>query len=251
MIRQVLREDWDRLRDVRLRALAHDPEAFLETHAQASAFPDELWQQRATPAGDRSSFVIERDRRFDGLVSCFVADDPATVFLVAMWVAPELRGTGNARALVERVVDWAREHGAARVCLSVEPNNERAARLYEKCGFVETPRPAAVPLRAERQQPLLRVRALTMERWEAHGNVYLVAERELTAEDVRAEVGEADGIVQVTRARRRLGGGRHLEPRRFDCGDVGQRNSDRRRVARRRADARARRGARGARSPDG
>ncbi len=38
-----------------------------------------------------------------------------------------------------------------------------------------------------------------MERWDAHGNVYLVAERAgLTAEDVRAEVGEADGIVQVT-----------------------------------------------------
>jgi diaminopimelate epimerase len=36
-----------------------------------------------------------------------------------------------------------------------------------------------------------------MERWEAHGNVYLVAERDLTAEDVRIEVGEADGIVQV------------------------------------------------------
>ena len=63
---------------------------------------------------------------------------PTTVFLVAMWVAPELRGTGNARALVERVLDWAREHGASRVCLSVEPGNDRAARLYEKCGFVET-----------------------------------------------------------------------------------------------------------------
>jgi len=31
-----------------------------------------------------------------------------------------------------------------------------------------------------------------MERWDAHGNVYLVAER------VRSEVGDADGIVQVT-----------------------------------------------------
>src|SRR5436190_8027761 len=38
-----------------------------------------------------------------------------------------------------------------------------------------------------------------MEAWEAHGNVYLVAERaDLAAGDVRAEVGEADGIVQVT-----------------------------------------------------
>jgi len=145
MIRQVLRDDWERLRDVRLRALAEDPEAFLETHAEASAFPDELWKARATPAADRSSFVVERDGRFDGLVSCFVADDPATVFLVAMWVAPELRGTGNARALVERVVDWAGRHGAARVCLSVEPENDRAARLYEKCGFVETRDPPPFP----------------------------------------------------------------------------------------------------------
>jgi len=145
VIRQVLRDDWERLRDVRLRALTQDPDAFLETHAAAAAFPDERWQERATPADDRSSFVVERDGRFDGLVSCFVADDPTTVFLVAMWVAPELRGTGHARALVERVVDWARDHGAGRVCLSLEPNNDRAARLYERCGFVETPHPPPFP----------------------------------------------------------------------------------------------------------
>jgi diaminopimelate epimerase len=37
-----------------------------------------------------------------------------------------------------------------------------------------------------------------MERWEAHGNVYLLAEAaELGADDVRARVGDADGIVQV------------------------------------------------------
>ena len=64
MIRQVLRDDWERLRDVRLRALAHDPEAFLETHAEASQFPDERWQERATPADDSSSFVAERDDLF-------------------------------------------------------------------------------------------------------------------------------------------------------------------------------------------
>jgi RimJ/RimL family protein N-acetyltransferase len=145
MIRQIQSEDWQRLRDVRLRALAHDPGAFLETHARASAFADELWMERATPDAEGSSFVIEREDRFDGLVGCFVADDPATVFLVAMWVAPELRGTGVARELVQRVVDWARVHRAERVCLSVEPENERAARLYEKCGFVETTNPPPFP----------------------------------------------------------------------------------------------------------
>jgi diaminopimelate epimerase len=37
-----------------------------------------------------------------------------------------------------------------------------------------------------------------MERWHAHGNVYLVTEDELDAERVRREVGDADGIAQVT-----------------------------------------------------
>jgi diaminopimelate epimerase len=36
-----------------------------------------------------------------------------------------------------------------------------------------------------------------MERWDAHGNVYLVAEERLDAERVRREVGDADGIVEV------------------------------------------------------
>jgi diaminopimelate epimerase len=37
-----------------------------------------------------------------------------------------------------------------------------------------------------------------MERWHAHGNVYLVTEDVLDSERVRAEVGDADGIAQVT-----------------------------------------------------
>ena len=36
-----------------------------------------------------------------------------------------------------------------------------------------------------------------MERWSAHGNVYLVTEQGLDADGVRREVGDADGIVEV------------------------------------------------------
>lgn len=36
-----------------------------------------------------------------------------------------------------------------------------------------------------------------MERWSAHGNIYLVTESRLDAARVRAEVGDADGIVEV------------------------------------------------------
>jgi GNAT superfamily N-acetyltransferase len=142
VIRQVAAEDWERLREVRLRALADAPEAFLETVEQASTFSEDHWRSRATPSDTQASFVSD-----DGtaMVTCFVADDPATAFLVGMWVAPERRGTGVAGELVGRVVDWARAHSCERVCLSVEPGNDRAARLYEKCGFVETTEPPPLP----------------------------------------------------------------------------------------------------------
>jgi len=142
VIRQATAEDWELLREVRLRALADSPEAFLETFEAASKASESHWRERATSSDKQACFLREEGA---GMVGCFVADDPETVFLVAMWVAPELRGTGTARDLVQHVVDWAREHRAARVCLSVELSNDRAARLYEKCGFVETRDPPPFP----------------------------------------------------------------------------------------------------------
>jgi len=142
VIRQTTADDWQVLRDTRLRALADSPEAFLETVEQAWSFPDDLWRERATPDDTRASFLHDEE---SGMVSCFIADDPTTVFLVGMWVAPAARGTEVARDLVESVVAWATEKGAARVCLSVERGNDRAARLYEKCGFIETDDPPPLP----------------------------------------------------------------------------------------------------------
>jgi len=147
VIRQTTTDDWEVLRDTRLRALADSPEAFLETVEDAWSFPEGRWRERATPDDTRASFLHDDE---SGMVSCFIADDPSNVFLVGMWVAPASRGTGVARDLVESVVAWAGEHGAARVCLSVEPGNDRAARLYEKCGFVETADPPPFPYEPNR-----------------------------------------------------------------------------------------------------
>ena len=121
-----------------MRALASDPDAFLQTFEQARTFPDEHWQERARPSDDQVTFVHESDGAFDGMVAAFITQDqPGMSYLVGMWVAPELRGSGVAMELVERVVAWSRERGLDRVILSVEGSNVRAAGLYEKCGFVE------------------------------------------------------------------------------------------------------------------
>jgi len=137
--------DWERLRDARLRALADAPHAFASTLESERAFADEVWQQRATPREASCAFAVEKDGRFDAIVSGFIADDPDAVHLVAMWVAPELRRSGVGRRLVDAIVDWARMCGARRVCLCVESGNVDARRLYERCGFRRAHPPPRLP----------------------------------------------------------------------------------------------------------
>ncbi len=69
-------------------------------------------------------------------------------------------------------------------------------------------------------------------RWQAQGNVYLVAEGQLDAELVRSRVGDADGILEVRARGARLARDRDLESRRVARRDVRQRHADRGPVAR-------------------
>ncbi len=56
-----------------------------------------------------------------------------------LYVAPESRGSGLGRRLVEAIVAEARAAGYARICLDSLPVMARAIALYRDCGFVEVP----------------------------------------------------------------------------------------------------------------
>jgi N-acetylglutamate synthase len=52
-------------------------------------------------------------------------------------VAPERRGRGHGRALVDGLLRWAATGGARRAYLQVLATNVVAVRLYERAGFRE------------------------------------------------------------------------------------------------------------------
>ena len=56
----------------------------------------------------------------------------------AMWVAPDARGAGVGRSLLDAVEGWARDRGSARLVLAVTETNDGARRFYEACGFADT-----------------------------------------------------------------------------------------------------------------
>jgi GNAT superfamily N-acetyltransferase len=141
-VRRIRPDEGLRLRTLRLRALADAPLAFGSTFAQEGAFSDEVWGERAThgAAGeDRVTYVAEYGDRWIGMATGLVdSPDDSRLALVGMFVEPDARGRGIGVALIEAVVAWARERGAAHLYLWVTSTNRPAIALYQRCGFRPT-----------------------------------------------------------------------------------------------------------------
>jgi ribosomal protein S18 acetylase RimI-like enzyme len=104
------------------------------------------------------TFILENSQGARGIIAGgHDASDTAVIHLMAMWVHPEMRGSGAADALVAEVVAWARAEGANAVQLEVIESNHRARRFYERNGFRLTgrkglrERDGAVELQMERR----------------------------------------------------------------------------------------------------
>lgn len=141
-IRRLRRDEVDGWRDLRLRMLTESPAAFGTTLETALAAPHEEWVARTealATGSDRAMFVAdEAGELVAGAGAVPDPDDAAVPHLVAMWVAPQARGRGVGRGLVEAVIDWARELGAPSIRLFVVDHNAGALALYERCGFRQT-----------------------------------------------------------------------------------------------------------------
>jgi GNAT superfamily N-acetyltransferase len=164
-VRRVRAGEWQRLRELRLAALADSPSAFLATWSEEAAFAEDVWKARAADgeAGDeRVTFVTEDGGEWLGLATGLasvtimqrlghaIADGGAV--LVGMFVVPHARRRGVGRALVEAVAAWARAGSAPALHLWVTATNAGAIELYRRCGFRTLPPAPARPGEAARQE---------------------------------------------------------------------------------------------------
>lgn len=129
-IRSTTEDDWQELKRIRLLALQDAPEAFGVSYASAAAYTDEAWRARAAGRGPARYFLA-----FDGPVAvgivAHVPDANQEQNLIAMWVAPLLRGSSAA----SRLVDSVKAQGHRRLLLDVAPGNKRAVAFYRKQDF--------------------------------------------------------------------------------------------------------------------
>src|SRR3954447_22245695 len=130
------RGDEDRLRDIRLRALADAPQAFASTLAREQTFTRDVWTSRLTDGDSVNLLAVEEGEPV--AMATGRLDDPDTAHLLGMWVAPQARGGGVAALLIDAVTGWARDRGARHLVLWVTDVNRVARALYDKSGFRPT-----------------------------------------------------------------------------------------------------------------
>ena len=127
-------DDWQLLRDLRLRALRTDPDSFGSTWADEQD-GDEAWW-RTWLAGQRWFVARDDDGTPHGIVVAVPPADGTEPFtLNGLWVDRAARGRGVARALARRVVE---EAGGTPVVLTVVDGNTAARNLFTGLGFRPT-----------------------------------------------------------------------------------------------------------------
>ncbi len=136
---------WERVRDVRLRALLDTPDAFGRLHSEEVDRKPAMWQDRLANQG-AATYLAAVDGQDGGIVS--VADyegRPGTAGIFSMWAAPEIRGSEAASGLIEAAVAWARPREFDRIVLEVGDKNARAIAFYLRHGFRATGTMGALP----------------------------------------------------------------------------------------------------------
>ena len=135
-VRRLVADDYELVRELRLRSLTLSPTAYGSTYEREAEFSDDVWRQRLQPDAYPHFGCFAEDDEAVGLVVAGpdeVGDGVGHLF--AMWVEPHARATGAADMLVGEVVGWARSQGYSAVQLLITEGNGRAEALYRRNGF--------------------------------------------------------------------------------------------------------------------
>jgi GNAT superfamily N-acetyltransferase len=142
-VERLREDDWAIFRELRLRSLLDSPEAFGSTYGDESSWTERAWRDWAAGRWRGGTAVVFAGHGDDGpavgtATGAEYEAEGGVAHVYAMWVAPDARGAGVGRALLDAVAGWARDRGCDRLVLSVTESNETARRFYEECGFVDT-----------------------------------------------------------------------------------------------------------------
>lgn len=132
---------WRVYSNLRLRAIQDSPQAFLDTEEQTITFPASKWRQRLADAAAGKSWQLfaKLDGKLVGMIGAYRSDEDVrkdSVTAVGLWVAPEARGKGVGRQLMEALLRAVKKNELIKtIRLSVNVEQTAAVALYKKLEF--------------------------------------------------------------------------------------------------------------------
>ena len=126
--------EWERLKQIRIRALTANPEAFGAKLNEVISQPKEDWLKLY----EKEDYLIASSGGVDvGMlyIEVLKGDHGATCWIGGCWSDPGYRGIGVMRSLFNYIDDHASEKGWQRQGLGVWADNLVAINSYKSLGF--------------------------------------------------------------------------------------------------------------------
>ncbi len=127
---------WQRLREIRLKSLKDSPEAFGGNHETESKMEQGEWEAKFTSL---DFLIVSSDQSDIAIMSVEVlnGDHGATCWIGGCWSDPRYRGRGALRALFNFLDGHADIKNWQRQGLGVWADNDDAIAAYKAIGFSE------------------------------------------------------------------------------------------------------------------
>ncbi len=136
-IQELKLENWKELRDLFLRLLKNDPEAFVDDYDDIALRSEEDWVKSLQRRG--KTYVAVDNGNYVGMGRINFYDEiPDVPVLHKLGVLPEYRGQGIARKLIAAREEWAKAEGAKKVRLYVMADREKTIKFSKDNGYTIT-----------------------------------------------------------------------------------------------------------------
>ena len=132
-------KDWQQYKNLRLRALKEEPHAYGSTYEENAERPDEFWKQRLEDASkEKTQWLVFAELKGEviGMVGAFVEKEIDNAHVIAVYVAPEARGKGISKLLMNNLLSQIKKNKLVKkITVDVNPEQLPAFNLYKNSGF--------------------------------------------------------------------------------------------------------------------
>lgn len=140
-IRLLTSQDAPEFRKLRIVALTHDPQAFLNTLERETNWPVEryssdIWySQMESPFGYYGAWICTALAGYVKVTASGLAKQKHIAFLYNLYVSPDFRNQKVASTLLSQVMKNLKDYHIEAVYVSCIASNTRALHFYERMGF--------------------------------------------------------------------------------------------------------------------